>query len=90
MAQKPDRFVRIANKECQRKTRYSSYSVNYEDVVKLLRRQHRAYVKMIKDATRYDEFEEHYPEHRYGIALMKEGRYINRENVLDDIKQYAK
>lgn len=95
----PDRFERVVlelyfGKKFTPKgkwTAHEGYSAGPPaNLIRLLRRQHRALVKMIEEATRYDEFEERYPEPRHGIAMMEKGRYINRESVLDDINEYKR
>ena len=93
MKRTPDRFERTVNKITSRKivSGYGSTGLIWPNqAITLLRRQHRALVKMIEEATRYDEFEERYPEPRHGIAMMEKGRYINRESVLDDINEYKR
>ena len=93
MKRTPDRFERTVNKITSRKivSGYGSTGLIWPNqAITLLRRQHRAMVKMVKEAIRFDAFEERYPEHQYGIAMMEKGRYINREYLLYDINKYKR
>lgn len=84
---KPDRFEREVVKWIDDTW---SDSMPKEYVVRFLRKEHAWMVRMVKQLTRYDEFEEYYPERQYGLAAMKKGRFIKLGDVLDQLTQRKK
>ncbi len=66
----PDKFERMVEKIWQNGNEASGDCWNFSpsDVSKLLRRQHAAYVRMVRSMLPYEKFEKHYPEISEGVA----------------------
>ncbi len=60
---KPDKFERMVLKISA-----PDFSVHSQEAITLLRRQHAAYVRMVRSMLPYEKFEKHYPEISEGVA----------------------